>query len=224
MRQALGGDAALDAVKSLSMRAIGTMSVKGLTIELDEEVFLVLPDHYLRVRRLMPRFAESASGAQMFEGFRGAELIRATSRRTLPPSMGGDADRLTLLRWRHDAARLVFALLGTSLPEYPLEFSAAGIEHVGDETFDLVDARGPGGVVMRLHVDQRTHLPAMVTTTGLERVPESRWLLTEFKRSGAVNWPRKIEQLSENVMQEMLTVKEWKVNPPIERSKFYRIK
>jgi hypothetical protein len=51
MRQALGGDAALDAVQSFSVTGTVTTKGAGFTSSLPFELFALLPDHYMIVRR-----------------------------------------------------------------------------------------------------------------------------------------------------------------------------
>lgn len=213
MRQALGGDEALDAVKSFSLETAGSSSVKGRSFPIDDDYHYVLPDRYLRVRRL------HGASLRVFEGFKGAQLIRRRSDGGGVRGAVPDGDRLTLARWRHDAARFVLALMGRSLPTYPLEFSLAGREQAAGIVYDVVEATG-GGIRMRLHVDSFTHLPAMVTTTGLERAPEIRWIVSEFKRTGSLNWPTHIEEQAEGLLDEEYTVRRWKINPAIDARTF----
>jgi hypothetical protein len=110
-------------------------------------------------------------------------------------------------------------LMGKSLPTYPLEFSVAGREEVAGITYDIVEAMG-SGIRMRLHVDSLTHLPAMVTTVGLERAPEVRWIVSKFKRTGPLNWPTHIEEQAEGLMDEEFSVRRWKINPAIDARTF----
>jgi hypothetical protein len=213
MRQALGGDAALDGVRSFSLETSGSVSLQGRSVPISDEYHFVLPDRYLRVRR--PRGAS----LHVFEGFKGDQLIRRARYGGDAPGAVPEGDRLTLARWRHDAARFVLVLMGKSLPTYPLEFSVAGREEVAGITYDIVEAMG-SGIRMRLHVDSLTHLPAMVTTVGLERAPEVRWIVSKFKRTGPLNWPTHIEEQAEGLMDEEFSVRRWKINPAIDARTF----
>lgn len=214
MRQALGGEAALDAVKSFSLETRGSVSVEGRTIPMTDEYYFVLPDRYVRIRQ--PR---SGWSLRLFEGFNGEQLIRRASYDRARPGALAEGDRLTLARWRHDAGRFALALLGTSLPTYPLEFSLAGREEAAGTVYDVVEATG-NGIRMRLHVDSRTHLPAMVTTVGLERAPEIRWFVSKFKRTGLLTWPTHIEEQADGLMDEEFTVRRWKTNDAIDPRTF----
>ena len=220
MRQALGGDAALADVKSVSLEAAGQMSIKGTSMDVADDYFMVWPDHFMRVRRLvgMSRFA-SVSDMKMYQGCRGDVVIRSGGRRSTPPTVTPTGDRLALAKCRHDAARLALALTGTSIPVFPLEFSVSGVEEAGGERYEIVAAQGPDSVRLQLYVEAKTHLPAMVVSNGLERTPELKWFLSDFKRTGAFVWPRRIEEQAEG-LTETLTIKAWKVNPRIDARTF----
>jgi hypothetical protein len=213
MRQALGGEAALDRVKSFSLETTGWVSVQGRSVPIRDHYYFVLPDRYLRVRELR------GASLRVFEGFKGDELIRRASHDGKRPGALAEGDRLTLARWRHDAARFVFALLGTSLPTYPLAFSVIGQDQAAGIVYDVVEATADGAR-MRLYVDSLTHLPVMVTTGGLERAPEIRWLLSKFKRTGPLNWPTQMEEQAEGLMSEEVTVRRWKINPATDAGTF----
>jgi hypothetical protein len=212
MRQALGGEAPLAAIKSLSMTASGHMTVKGKSMPIADEYFLLIPDHYLRVRRLR------VSDLALFEGFRGDQLIRRIGDRH--PPAAPDGDRLALGKWRHDAARLLLALAGRTLPGYPMTLGSPGTEEITGITYDIVEGRGPDGVVMRLYVDAKTHLPDMVATTGLEKTPNTNWFLSDFKETNGLNWPGEIEEQVEGALTEVLQIKSWKVNPKLDSRMF----
>jgi hypothetical protein len=223
MRVALGGEAPLDGIQSMSMRAEGDMTVKGLKLRVVDEYFLLLPDNYLRTRKLdLAGFQYSTPNAsKLFEGFTGPRLIRAMSGgRALPSQASPDGDRLMLAKMRHDAARLVLALTGRTVSTYPLELAAAGTEDVGGATYNIVEARGADGVILRLYVDGNTHLPAMIATSGLEKTPDTRWLVSEFKKTDGLNWPRRIEEQTDGGLIETLTVKSWKLNPKLDPRTF----
>ena len=218
MRQAIGVEAMLDGFKGLSMTAVGEIKLKGLALDVADEYFMLMPDHYLRVRR--PRVARSGGDSRpLKEGFRGDRLIRPLGGHT-PPEVLHEGDRLALAKWRHDAARLILALTGTALPSYPMTFTAAGTEEAGGSTYEIVESRSADGVVMRLFVDTTTHLPAMVATTGLEKTPDTRWFVSSFKKTAGLNWPTSIEEQTDVGISEMVTVKAWRLNPRIDARVF----
>lgn len=221
MRNALGGEAVLDGVKSLSMTATGRMEIKGMSMGIADQYHLLFPDHYLRTRRLVANMsAARVVDAALTEGFRGDHLIRLVGMRKTPRPAVPDADRLALAKLRHDAARIVLVLTGRSLTTYPLAFGFAGTEDIGGIAYDIVEARGPGEVLMRLYVDKTTHLPAMVASSGLEKTPDTRWFVSEFKKTDRLNWPREFEERLDGGHTETLTIKSWKLNPPLDPRTF----
>ena len=217
MRVSLGGEHVLDGIQSISMRAEGEMTAKGLRLRIVDEYLVLLPDNYLRIRNMdladISQYS-TPNASRMFSGFQGPHLIRKVNG-PLPLKGNPDADRLMLAKWRHDAARLVLGLTGRALSTYPLEFAGSGTENVGGSTYNTVEARGQEGVVMRLYVDAKTHLPAMIATSGLQRTPETRWLVSDFKKTAGLTWPRQIEEQVEGGVTETLTVKSWKLNPKL---------
>ena len=56
MRQALGGEAALDAVKSFSLETTGSVSLQGRSFPMSNKYYFVLPDRYLRVQQEDSRY------------------------------------------------------------------------------------------------------------------------------------------------------------------------
>ena len=222
MRQALGGADLLSKVNSLSMSASGELKLKGMSSGLEAEVFLALPDKYVYEMQMTPRLGGGATlrnAPRMVSGFNGPELLDDIRRRASRPLDAKEKDR-TLRRHRHDAARFAVALLGTTLRDYPMQFTYSGTEQAGSETYDVLETPAPEGVTLQLYVDAHTHLPAMFVTTGMweTKVPV-RWLLSDFKREDGLNWPRRIEQESDGLV-ENLQVKRWKVNPKIDERKF----
>jgi hypothetical protein len=224
MRRALGGDAALDAVKALSMTGSGEMLAKGYSMSVEDDYFLVLPDKYVRVRRMMARvFQSSATGYQtprVYEGFRGEDIIRTFAFRTPAVAIPPSADRLALARWRHHATRLLLVLTGRPLPGYPLTYERVRVEEAGGTAYDVIEAQAPGEVRLELYVDAHTRLPAMIATTGLERSGPSRWLISDFKKNGALMWPRHFEEQVDGGFSETVQVRRWRVNPRIDARTF----
>ena len=98
MRAALGGDAALDAIQTWSVSGDVTSSPGSFRTSSSLEVFAMLPDHYMEVRRHL----SSPSGpvrmdieTTNYRGFRGDVRIRRTdSTFPVPPESGStDAGR-----------------------------------------------------------------------------------------------------------------------------------
>lgn len=173
MRVALGGDAALDAIKTWSVSGDVTSSLGPTNVGSSLEIFAMLPDHYLEVRR---RFSSPAGPVRMdisttnYRGFRGDTLIRWTeSTIPVPPDPGPQtasaiAERAQqfLNSSKRAFARLAVALFGKSFEGSPLTFSYVGPDTVDGQPAEVIEMRDAAGFVMRLYVSRSTHLPAII--------------------------------------------------------------
>jgi hypothetical protein len=195
VRQALGGEQKLAALKALSLRAdyrremsAGPMGGGGgatfimMTgpggpashgsqqatgkIEIDVD----LPDRYLRAD-----IGSSGFSMTRTEGFESGrpflELVPNS------PGMRVQADRPTddptraknaLKRSNTELARLMLGLVGATHPGFPVTYAYAGQAESPDGKADLVDITGPDDFEVRLFVDVETHLPLMLTFVEAE--------------------------------------------------------
>jgi hypothetical protein len=178
MRQALGGAAVLDGVKTFSINGSRTLNTPVGSRRLSLEWLAILPDHFLEVRR------DSTGGPVpidivYYKGLAGSRVIRKTDASGLAfpetkyvdnsPAAIAAREKVALLAQARAYARILLVLTGTSTSVYPLQFSYVGVEHAEGKSYDVIDATGPDGVTARLHVDAVTHLPAMLT--WLEELP-----------------------------------------------------
>ena len=178
MRQAIGGAAALDGVKTFSVGGSRTLSTPAGDRRLSLEWLAILPDHFLETTR------ESMAGPISSEiiyynGIAGGRAIRKTDSRGMPmpetkyvnnsPEAIAARERMTFMRQARAYSRILLALTGSSSGVYPLQFTYAGTESAEGKSYDVIDATGPDGFTSRLHVDAVTHLPAMLT--WLEELP-----------------------------------------------------
>jgi hypothetical protein len=182
MRQALGGEKKLAAVKALSAvgkndRAMGERSITG-----DYEMALEMPDRFV-TKQVM---AQTPLGnISMTQGFNGAGLIQDTE---MPQSPGGGgmrlqiggtspnatpeekaaADARTIAQQKHEFARMTLGILGNSTPAFPLEFTHGGVAESPDGKADIINVKGAGDFAGKLFVDQKTHLPLMFSWMAKE--------------------------------------------------------
>ncbi len=177
-RGALGGDAALAAVKGFSVSGTLKTNLGDRTLEAAINIDCELPDRFLRERTIR---TQGIPGAVMEvihrDGFSGDGLIRETIRRdslNLPdppdlnppraPEQIAEGRRRQVLDNKRAFARLVVPLLLTSFSSYPLQMSYCGqLPMEGGAVADVVDVKGEDGFTFRLFVDVMTHLPAMVS-------------------------------------------------------------
>ena len=172
MRQALGGAAALDALKTFSASGSRTFPSPVGSRRVGLEWFAVLPDHFLEVRRDSPP-GPVPMDLVYYDGLAGTRVIRKTNATAMPipetkyvdnsPEAVAARERVALLRQARVYSRILLILTGTASPGYPLQLSYVGAEQAEGKSYDVIDVTGPDGLKWRLHVDAVTHLPAMLT-------------------------------------------------------------
>ena len=179
MRQALGGAAALDGLKTFSASGSRTLTSPHGSRRVGLEWLAIVPDHFLEIRRnssVGPLSMEYIS----YEGLAGSRPIHKTEVRGGPaapetqyadnsPAAVAARERVWLMRRAQAYTRILLVLTGTSTSTYPLQFSYVGVEDAEGKKYDVIDATGPDGFSCRLHVEAATHLPAMLT--WLEELP-----------------------------------------------------
>ena len=178
MRQALGGAATLDGVKTFSISGSRTLNTPAGSRRLSLELVAMLPDHFLEVRRDSPG-GPVPIDIVYYNGLAGSRVIRKTdaSGLTFPetkyvdnsPAAIAAREKVALLGQARAYARLLLVLTGAPTSVYQLQFSYVGVEQAEGKSYDVIDATGPDGITCRLHVDAVTHLPAMLT--WLEELP-----------------------------------------------------
>ena len=187
-RAALGGDK-IAAVKTLASagRTLRT-GPNGNTTESEFELSMALPDKYLM------RTVLAAMGTMSIyrnSGFNGNQAIDEIDR---PPNLsagnmviriagpGGTAidpdkatpeqkaelDKMRLASNKREFARLTLGMFASAFPVFPLEFTYAGEAESPDGKADVIGVKGEGEFAARLFVDQKTHLPLMLSWTDKE--------------------------------------------------------
>ena len=173
MRAALGGDAALDAIQTWSVSGNVTSSPGSFRTNSSLEVFAMLPDHFMEIRRHLsspPGPVRMDIETTNYRGFRGDVRIRRTdSTFPVPPDPGpqtpaaiAERDRRAVLGHKREFARLAVALFGKSFAGSPIAFSYAGPDTVEGQPAEVLEMRTTDGFVMRLTVNRDTHLPAVI--------------------------------------------------------------
>ncbi len=90
---------------------------------------------------------------------------------------------------RSDFSRLSIGWLLTSPSSFPVEFSYAGEADSPDGKAEVLEVKGPEGFAARLFLDQKTHLPLMMTYLG--RKPR---VVTQTIEAGAPRNPEEMEK------------------------------
>jgi len=172
VRQALGGDAAIAAVRTLSLQGMETRTMGGHSASASVEYACVLPDQCIKVRRMPSPF-----GADVVEtyGFNGETHIRRrASDIPYPPDpfASESADqkmeraRRAALGTRHEIARVLIPIVGVPAVD-PVDVAYVGQESLDGKPVDVLQVRAADGYDARLYVDAGTRLPAMMSWMGL---------------------------------------------------------
>jgi len=169
-RAALGGEARLSAIKTLV--ATGrTRQVRGDNlVPIEFEISVELPNKYVRKDEVPAQ--ESGPTAT---GFNGDDLLEVAN--AAPSGRPGGpppptAEQLAAARAgralgvKQDFARLMLGLFATSFSSYPLTFTYVGQAEAPQGMADVLEAKGPPNLTLRLFVYRDTHLPVMVTWQG----------------------------------------------------------
>jgi hypothetical protein len=188
VREALGGDKKIAAVKTLTVSG-RSARVNGETTApaADFEIAMELPDKYMK-KEVVATIGTSTIARTT--GFNGEGLIDATD---TPPSMGGGmmvmrfggpgsgapgaqptpeqaaAMRKNALQAAHEEfTRLTLGMFASSFAAFPVEFSYAGQAESPDGKADVIGIKGDDNFQARLFVDSASHLPLMLSWMAKE--------------------------------------------------------
>lgn len=184
-REALGGGK-LAALKGLTANGrILSTAPNGNTSENEFEVALELPDKY------MMRSVMAAMGSMSIyrnSGFNGNLAIEEIDRppalstgggtvvmrvggplgasmdpATMTPEQKAEFDKMRLQQNRKEYAKLALGLFGAAPSVYPLTLTYVGDAESPDGRADVIEVKAEDGFTARLFVDQKSHLPLMLS-------------------------------------------------------------
>jgi hypothetical protein len=167
-RLAIGGDAKLNAIKTFVVTG-RTRQVRGDNlVPIEFEIQAELPDKFAR----RDEFPAQDAGPTV-TGFNGERYVQSPAPQPPPARPGGPppptaqqleaAARAQLGAAKQDFARLVLGLFAASYPSYPLTFAYVGQAEAPQGRADVIDAKGANDFVARLFIDNKTHLPIMLS-------------------------------------------------------------
>jgi hypothetical protein len=175
-RVALGGDAALAAVKTFTARGTIALTLGDRTMPGRIAFDAILPDRFLRtMRRTMDRGPFGSAIVTDYEGFAVDEPIREMLAPDMPVPMilrgpePATPEAAAAARERQLRARqrrfvpLLLALFAESPAVYPLTFSTIGRLDLPTGAVDVVEVLDVGSGAWRLFLDHVTHLPSRLT-------------------------------------------------------------
>lgn len=199
MRQALGGDTALSAVRTFAANGTWRMNVGPRILEREVDIECELPDKYVRTSRQ----AAGPFQVTMSDGFNGNDPIRrlvapggpppqdfATGPQT--PERIAAARAAMALSNKHAFAPLALALFGASFAGYPLEFRYVGQESLDGASADVVEAKANDGRVLRLFVAARTRLPIMISWSAPPLIIMTKTSVVAVKRGEVKTLPSEV--------------------------------
>jgi hypothetical protein len=154
-RDALGGDATLQSVKTFV--ATGrTRQLRGNNlVPIEFEINCELPDKFVRKDEIPAQDTDITVA-----GFRGDELIQSPSGRG--GARGGPPPPQRVASLKQDFVKLTLAAFATSFPTFPLTFKYAAEAEAPEGKADVLDVTGPANFTARLLVQRETHLPVML--------------------------------------------------------------
>jgi len=203
-RQALGGDAALAAVKSFSVSGSLKMNLGSQTLDQALTIDCELPDKFLRERIIRSQGPGGVMEVTHRDGFNGSDLIRETTRQDPlglppppdinPPRTAEEAARARerqVISNKQELLKLALALLAASIDSYPVQFTYGGqMPLEPGAVADVVEVKAADGFTLRLFVDVITHLPAMITWQQKPLVIATQSQVVAVARPGTVPVPR----------------------------------
>jgi hypothetical protein len=188
LRQALGGEQALAAVKTVAIEGTRTRVVaEGQSRGSAFEMAMELPGRFVQ-KQVLGNF----NGIEITRtsGFSQGELIEKAD---TPPQMGGghmvirmasggmvggeptpeqlaSQQASQLASVRRDFARLALGMFGAGTEAVPLEFAYAGLAESPETKAHVLAVTGPDGFEAKLFVDTTSHLPLMLSWMDKEPV------------------------------------------------------
>lgn len=171
-RAAIGGDAAVNSVQSLTMNGKSRRQIQLPDQTLrdlngDIEINMLLPDRFIRIEKL-----------KMLDGPGGTEAAPSTSDKKEIESKvrivrnvnseRGDKSDIGAMHDRSEIARYMMGLLLKAPADMNVAYDYAGVGDVDGVRAEIIDVQGPNGFSMKLYLSSQNHLPLMMTYKGFD--------------------------------------------------------
>ena len=171
-REALGGEAKLKTIQSLSATAKYRRVIQGADTSGELEVEMLLPDKYIKNETMSMMGAEitrveALSGDKAWADTRSGGSGMVVVRNAPPGADPKLAEAALRQRTREEFARILLGWLLTTPTTVPVEFSYVGEAEAPDGRADVIEAKGADNFTARLFFDQKTHRPLMLSYRGI---------------------------------------------------------
>jgi hypothetical protein len=110
-----------------------------------------------------PPTLQTGGGTMMMAVRIGGPAGSAVDPATMTPEQKAEFEKTRLLQNRKEYAKLALGLFASSPSFYPLTFSYAGEAEAPEGKADIIDVKGEGDFAARLFIDQKTHMPLMLS-------------------------------------------------------------
>jgi hypothetical protein len=185
-RAAIGG-AKLEGLKSLTVQAASDRNVGTRQMSAAVELFLELPDKYLKSevssgmmnmtmnsgfngeKALLPgggNLSMGAGGTMIFRMGPGGPAGPAPDAVKPTPEQLEEMNKAAVRNSRGEISRMMLGWFGTAHPSLQAQYTYAGEAESPDGKAHVIDVKNADGFAARLFIDQNNHLPLMVTYQG----------------------------------------------------------
>lgn len=167
-RAALGGDK-LKSVTSLSANGTYRRMLGGREMAGEVQFDLVLPDKMIRVETMNPIGNVEITRMEAVNGdnvWMDQQTSGGGGNMVMIRRPGGDSphgQEMQKNSLRADFARTTLGLLLTTLSNFPVEYSYAGVADSPDGKADVLEVKGPNNFTARLFLDQKSHKPLLLS-------------------------------------------------------------
>ncbi len=250
-RAALGDEAAVNNLKGFSASFKVRSLIRNGEQRLGEvQVDFSLPDKFVKneIQNLPGNLGQVISRATL-----NAERAEFNVRTTTPevpvlPALKTDPAKeqaALLQRLRKEYTLYLFQILQSPDSSLPIEYTYVGEAQADDGRADVLEAKGPGGVTLRLFFDRQTHRllllsyqepapqrlvlaaggkPVQTTgSTGELSTIEVQVRFSEYRNEHGIFLPHLITRERGGTVDQEMTLKDFKVNPSF-KSQYFEVK
>lgn len=176
-RAAIGGESKIHSIQSLTVKGKYRRVMPDREISGEREFDLLLPDKFMKTDSIflagmgttVTTYGALNGNESWTGGSQGGPLIIRMGESGPPTKEGMErVQRMQTQELRAEFARYLLALLLSPPQGFDVKFDYAGEAVADDGRADVIDASGPEGFSARLFLDKETHLPLMLSYSGVK--------------------------------------------------------